>query len=148
MTGLINPDQLLHGNMGVFLSRRQAFMPQKLLDRAQIGPCIQHVGRKSMAEGMGMHFQLFGKPSDMPVDDIPNTSGRQSPAPDIKKDSRPFDLAFAGLRRSFCPDEISPDSQVVLQGFARPFAERNDAFLGPVLCRLLSCTSTSTRSVH
>lgn len=46
VTGLVNPDELFHGHMGIFLCRRKALVPQQFLDRAKIGTGIEHVRRK------------------------------------------------------------------------------------------------------
>ena len=51
--------------MGVFLSRRQAFMTEELLDNPQIRSPAQKMGGKRMPEGMGTYLPPHRRTADI-----------------------------------------------------------------------------------
>jgi len=56
MRPLVGLFELFNGIVGVHLGSSQAGMPEQVFDGLQVGPLLQQVGSKTVAEGMGETF--------------------------------------------------------------------------------------------
>ena len=44
--------EMIHADVSIALGGREARMPEHLLDRAQVGARVQHMGRERMSQAM------------------------------------------------------------------------------------------------
>ena len=93
MAGLINADQLLGRDMRVLLRGRQALVSEQFLDRAEIGPRVQHVGRKSVSQCMRMNIDALGKHRDIAIYDVGHAAGCKPAASRVQEDCVCFRLS-------------------------------------------------------
>ncbi len=59
---LIDLEELTDVQMRVLLGGGQAFMPEKLLDDAEVGPAAQEMGGEGMAKGVRRDVAADGRP--------------------------------------------------------------------------------------
>ena len=85
MAGLVDSNQLLDGNVRIFLRRGKAFVAQQLLDGAQIRPRAEHMGRKAVPQRMRVNLQSLGELADMMIHEVSHASGRQSSSSNVQK---------------------------------------------------------------
>lgn len=52
----INLKQTVDVHVGITLCGRQGAVPEKLLNRPQVGSLLQHMGRKGVTQCMGVHI--------------------------------------------------------------------------------------------
>ena len=72
-------------NMSVNLSRRDVGVAQKLLNHSQVGPILQKVSRKGMAQKMGVDFLGESGLARSIPDDLSDAVGAQRAAADREK---------------------------------------------------------------
>ena len=72
--------------MRVSLRRREAAVPQKFLNRAEIGATLQKMGREAMAERVGAHLSRNGRLTQPPIKDHTNASICQSPPAEVDEE--------------------------------------------------------------
>src|SRR5437867_13350446 len=61
MRGVVSPDELLGRDVRVLLGGREALVAEQLLDRAQVGARVQHVGGEGVAQRVGRGLEAFGE---------------------------------------------------------------------------------------
>ena len=85
---VIDVEQVFHRELRVTLRGRQSLVTKQFLNRAQIGAFFEHVGAKSMAQGVRMNVgrESFGD-GDF-LDDPADTAGGQASAALIEEQSR------------------------------------------------------------
>ena len=98
--------QIVDGNMGVDLGRFQGFMTEKLLDMADRGTVLHHVGGTGMAEGMGEDVLSYSRLLHTALDYGPDAGHVHLVAPTVE-DERTSILSLhkGGTNR----EQITPD---------------------------------------
>lgn len=79
MTLVVSLEQLIHRDMSVALRRAQAGVPQKLLNRTQVGAAFQHVGRAGVTQSVWVQVRAPGAKSTITTDESLHRALRQSP---------------------------------------------------------------------
>ena len=108
--------------MSISLSRRETGMAKELLDHPQVGPAVQEMRRKGVAQAVRSHTREDSRRLEVFLDNSGNASRRNPASPTVQKDRpfplyRPFQLPFL-----LCV--------AVTQRFERYFSNGNDTFLG------------------
>ena len=76
---VIHRHQPIDAQMGVFLGGGQAFVAQKFLNRTQIRPRIEHVGREAVTDAMGRNGNRKAYPAHQSFQNAPNRARCQPP---------------------------------------------------------------------
>ena len=116
----VNGEQLLQVDVGVFLGRGQAGVPEELLDGAQVGAAAEEVRGEGMAERVGADLlRATASPVDV-LPDHPLDGPRRQPAARCSEKAAPPSPPAAST---------SLARRVILQGLAGLAAEQDDALL-------------------
>ena len=85
--------------MGVFLGRGQTGVTEEFLDGAQVGPGLEQVGGKAVAQRVGAGFQADAAGAGVVRHNAGHAAGGQTSAATVEKDGRT--LGGRGLAARF-----------------------------------------------
>ena len=92
MARLVDADQLLGRDVRVLLRGRQALVSEQFLDGAEIGPRVQHMGRKRVTQCVRMNFHPLGELGDVAIYDIAHAAGCKPAASSVQENRVCFRL--------------------------------------------------------
>src|SRR5438094_7912692 len=101
---IVNVDQLLDGYLSVLLRGRQAYVPEHLLDRAQVCALGQEVRGEGVPQRMRARLEVGAEPPDVFLHQAVDRPGREPASTGVQEQGRAAGLRF--------PQDLFADGKV------------------------------------